>query len=403
MFIPFGTDRAARRRPLITPIIIATNVVVFVAVLLAARMGNVDVDRIVELGAFHTKHPERVWTLFTSMFMHDPTGIAHILFNMIFLWVFGCAVEDRLGRWGFIAFYLCGGSAAALAQWSIAVVLGESSSMIGASGAVMAVTGGFVALFPRARVRMFILFFFIGIIWVPAMLVVGIFFFLDVFGQLTNFMGMSSSNTAFAAHIGGSIFGFLVAFLLLATKILKSDDFDIFFLFKQSRRRAAMRAAVGESAAGPWESATADTARRLEHAQRKKPAPPREPEIFRDARGDIARLLRNHDTEEAAQRYASVLQEHSEFVLSVDLQLDVASALFAAGDFKAAAQAYELYLERYKNDRKIIETAILLAVIFVRKDRNPKRALELLDEFEPRLVEQSHRDLATTLRKELAE
>ena len=336
------------------------------------------------------------------MFLHDPTGIAHILFNMIFLWVFGCALEDRLGRWGYLAFYLCGGIAAALAQWALAAATGEPALMLGASGAVMAVTGGFVALFPRARVRMFILFFIIGVVWVPAMLVVGIFFLLDVLGQVFDFLGMRQNSTAFAAHIGGSIFGFVVAFLLLATKILKSDDFDIFYLFKQSRRRAAMRVAVGQSASGPWESATADTSKRLEKAQKRKPPPPRESELIRGARADIARLLREHDPAEAAHRYASILADNPKIVLPADQQLDVASALFASGNFKQAAQSYELYLERYRHDRRRVETAILMAVLYVRKERNFERARELLDEFEPRIIEPKHQQLAASLRNELA-
>lgn len=402
MFIPFGTDRTTRRSPVITPAIIAANIIVFIGVLLIARLGDMDVYAITDVGAFDTTHPGRVWTIFSSMFLHNPTGIAHILFNMIFLWVFGCAMEDRLGRWGFLIFYLCGGIAAAFAQWILALTMGEPSKVIGASGAIMAVTGGFVALFPRARVRMFVLFFIIGVVWVPAMLVVGLYFFLDVLGQAFNFLGMRQSNTAFAAHIGGSVFGFVVAFLLLATKMIKSDDFDIFYLLKQSRRRAAMRAAVGQSAAGPWESAVADTEKRLERASKKKPAPPRESEVVRAARADIARLLREHDPTEASRRYASLLKENPKVTLAADQQLDVASALFANGDFAVAAQAYELYLERYRHDRRRVETAVLLSVLYVRKEKNYQRAKELLDEFEPRIAETSHQQLVATLRGELA-
>ena len=114
MLIPFGTDRALKRRPVITQSLVALNVIVYVLILAAYRYGGSDLENIIGWGAFDTRQPGRIWTLLTSMFLHDPNGISHILFNMIFLWAFGCAVEDRLGRLGFLGFYLMGGLAAAL-------------------------------------------------------------------------------------------------------------------------------------------------------------------------------------------------------------------------------------------------------------------------------------------------
>ena len=114
MLIPLGTDRALKRKPVITQTLIGLNVVIYVLILAAFRYGGLDLEEIISWGAFDTRRPERVWTLVTSMFLHDPGGIGHILFNMVFLWSFGCTVEDRLGRLGFLSFYLAGGVAAAL-------------------------------------------------------------------------------------------------------------------------------------------------------------------------------------------------------------------------------------------------------------------------------------------------
>ena len=402
MLIPLGTDRTLKRRPIITQTLIGLNVVVYVLILGAFRYGGADLDEIIGWGGFDTRRPDRIWTLFTSMFLHDPSGIGHILFNMIFLWAFGCAVEDRLGRLGFLAFYLSGGVAAALMQWLFASIQGEPSLMIGASGAVCAVTGGFAALFPRAKIRVFILFFFIGVTWIPALVVVGLFFALDFIGQITNFLGMRTGNTAFAAHLGGSAFGFSIAFMLLASKILKRDDFDIFFLIKQSRRRAAMRSATAESVGGPWASASADTPDRLKKLKAKKPAAPTEPPIIREARNDIRNLLVEHQPEEAARRYASMLKDHPNFMLSADHQLDVASTLFSKGSFDEAAKAYELFLDKHPHDRRVIETAMLLAVLYVRKRPAPEKARRVLDHYEERFRTQGHAALADTLREEIA-
>ncbi len=403
MLIPLGTDRALKRKPVITQALIGLNVLIYVLILAAFRYGGSDLEEIIGWGAFDTRRPERVWTLFTSMFLHDPGGISHILFNMIFLWAFGCAVEDRLGRLGFLGFYLAGGVAAALMQWLLASLQGDPSQMIGASGAVCAVTGGFAALFPRAKIRVFILFFFIGVSWIPALVVVGLFFALDFIGQLTNFLGLRTGNTAFAAHLGGSVFGFSIAFLLLATKLLKRDDFDIFFLFKQSRRRAAMRAATAESVGGPWASASADTPDRLQKMRSKKPPAPTEPPIVREARNDIRTLLVDHQPKEAARRYASMLKDHPEFMLSADHQLDVASTLFADGAFDEAAIAYELFLGKHPHDRRVIETAMLLAVLYVRKKPSPEKARIILDRYDERFRTQGHAALAVSLREEILE
>jgi membrane associated rhomboid family serine protease len=401
MFIPFGTDRTPKQSPVITPAIVVINMAVFAIVLVFARESGQGIEQTIDMGAFDSTRPWRIWTFLTCLFLHDPNDVFHVIFNMIFLWVFGCAVEDRMGRIGFTIFYLCGGFASVLVQWAASAIQGDPTSMIGASGAVMAVTGAFVALFPRARVRMLFFLILIGVVWVPAMVVVGIFFALDVLGQMTDFLGMGSSNTAYFAHIGGSLFGFGTAFMLLMTGILKHDDFDIFYLFKQSRRRAEMRAAVAGTAGGPWASASADTGRRLAANMKKRKATPEEPPEIRHARADIARLIREHDQPEAARRYASILKEHPEITLPAEQQLDVASTFFAQESFSEAAQAYELYLKRFKSERRRTETALLLAVLYVRKAPNPTRAREILDELEPVVRDPGHQRLVTELRGEL--
>ena len=304
----------------------------------------------------------------------------------------------------FTAFYLAGGIASAVAQWGISEALGEHSLVVGASGAVMAVTGAFVAFFPRARVRVLLIFILIGVYWMPAMLVVGIYFALDIIGQITNALGMRTSNTAFAAHLGGSIFGFATAFGLLATGLLKRDNFDIFYLFKQFRRRSAMRAAVGQSAAGPWAAAQADTPERLAKQAKKprKPAPPSEPPEVRAARAAIMQLLKAHDPSAAARKYAELLREHSKITFAVNQQLDLASALFAESLFAAAAIAYELYLTRYPNDRRRHETMLLLALLYTRKEQNPERARELIDLASARMRDPEHIALLDALRSELS-
>ena len=147
-------------------------------------------------------------TLFTSMFMHG--GWLHIIFNMLFLWIFGNNVEDSMGRIRFAFFYLLGGLAAVAAQ--IAVDADSTVPTVGASGAIAAVLGGYILLYPHARVLSVIfLFFFFTFVEIPAMVMLGVWLllqFLPAVGQLASpELGGEGGGVAYFAHIGGFLFG----------------------------------------------------------------------------------------------------------------------------------------------------------------------------------------------------
>ena len=152
--------------------------------------------------------PSTILTAFTSMFMHG--SILHLGGNMLFLWIFGNNVEDSMGAIKFIVFYLLGGIAADVAH--IALSAGSDIATLGASGAVAGVLGGYLLLFPRARVVtvVFIIFFF-TILELPAMLVLGLWFVLQVVsGTLDSFNPAGEGGgVAYFAHIGGFVFGLL--------------------------------------------------------------------------------------------------------------------------------------------------------------------------------------------------
>ncbi len=142
-------------------------------------------------------------TLLTSIFMHG--GLLHLGGNMLFLWIFGNNIEDSMGRAKFVAFYLLGGLAATLAQ----TLVDTSSTVpsIGASGAVAAVLGGYALLYPRARVvTLVIIIVFITIIELPALLVLGLWFLLQLYDASQPVAG-EGGGIAYFAHIGGFVFG----------------------------------------------------------------------------------------------------------------------------------------------------------------------------------------------------
>jgi membrane associated rhomboid family serine protease len=154
-----------------------------------------------------------VWlTFFTAMFMHG--GLLHIGGNMLFLWIFGNNIEDSMGRVKFTVFYFAGGIVATLAQYLAGP--DEQIPTLGASGAIAAVLGGYALLYPRARVvTLVFIIFFITIITLPALVVLGVWFLLQFLDASSQPAG--GGGVAVWAHIGGFVFG-LTAIKLFASR-----------------------------------------------------------------------------------------------------------------------------------------------------------------------------------------
>ena len=153
-------------------------------------------------------------TVITSMFLHG--GWIHLGGNMLYLWIFGNNVEDRFGRLGFLAFYLFGGVIAAGTQ--VAVDPGSSTPVLGASGAIAAVLGAYLVLYPGARVLSLVfLGFFYQLLQIPAVIVLGLWFVLQlVSGAMSLGVPSSGGGVALFAHIGGFVAGALVALVVRA-------------------------------------------------------------------------------------------------------------------------------------------------------------------------------------------
>ncbi len=203
MFFPYKDDNPRILVPKVTYGIIALNVLAFLYQMnLAMSGGDADAKFIYTFGLVPAQF--HVLNLFTSMFLHG--GIAHILGNMWFLWIFGDNVESALGHVRYAIFYFLCGLAAGLAQ--VIINVDSLIPMVGASGAIAGVLGAYLMRYPRAQVHVFIfIFFFFTTIKVPAIIVLGIWFLT----QLTNGLATLGFNTtggvAWFAHIGGFIAG----------------------------------------------------------------------------------------------------------------------------------------------------------------------------------------------------
>lgn len=218
MFIPIGTEEATKRHtfPIITVVIVVLNSLVFLFELFLLFMGG---DRalavfIRNFGVVPASitSGQSIYTLVTAMFVHG--SLTHVGFNMLYLLAFGDNIEDRLGHWRYLIFYLLTGLLASLVQ--VAFNPGSQVPSVGASGAIAGVLGSYLLLFPKSRVRVF---FFLGPLShttrISAMFYVGFWFVTQFFSGLLS-LGVATAETggvAYGAHIGGFIAGLGMAFV----------------------------------------------------------------------------------------------------------------------------------------------------------------------------------------------
>ena len=203
------TDASRRpvRMPVVTALIILVNLIAFVMELTRGEAFVTEWSVIpAQISAGH-----RWITILTAMFLHG--SWSHILGNMVFFWAFGPEVEDAMGPVRYLIFYLCGGVVAMLAQ-----VLADPHSTVpnlGASGAIAAVMGAFLVMYPRDQIKsVLMIFVFVKITFVPACLLIGV-WFLTQLVQAGQVAQSQSGGVAYLAHVGGFIFGVVVARLFL--------------------------------------------------------------------------------------------------------------------------------------------------------------------------------------------
>ena len=209
--IPLSDVIPSRTKPVVTVGLIVVNAVVFLYQLMLPEPAlQVFVGSYALIPAWFS-----VPALFTSQFLHG--GWMHVISNMLYLWIFGDNVEDRLGHVPFLIFYLGAGAAAALLQTLFNPF--SSVPMLGASGAIAGVMGAYFVLYPKSRIVTLVpLFFFFQIIEVPAIFFLGIWFLMQLLSGVGS-LGVSNAaggGVAFWAHIGGFVAGLLIGLVLRA-------------------------------------------------------------------------------------------------------------------------------------------------------------------------------------------
>ena len=357
----------------------------------------------------------RWYGFFSYQFVH--ADWMHLAGNMLFLWVFGPAVEDRFRRIGFLLFYLLGGAFAGFAHMvlesgaapadagsmgqSLGASLAAAPPVVGASGAIACVTGAYLVLFPLATVRVLWFFGFFGVYHFPAWIFIVFAVFKDLWGSAWNALGAAGENIAFGAHLGGYAFGAMVAFVLLAFKVIPREPYDLFSIGKHAHRRRQFKE-LATSGRSPWLNDAGKAVQVAPESRKGTPkTSPAEVERQAAARSAVVRALAEGRGDEACRGYESLLAENPRAILPREQQLEVGNYLTACGKHSSAAAAYELFIERYPGDRQAVEVKLMLAVICARYLNDPVRAKTMVEQVRNSRPDAAHQRVADELAKEL--
>ncbi len=375
MLIPLTTDRPRRRNPVLIHVLVLMNALIFVWTLSVQSGAQGDAARLIQTLAVQNDG-FRWYQLLTSAFLHG--GWMHLIFNMIVLMALGPNVEDKLGHVGFSLLYVIGAAASGGAH-----LLVSDNPAIGASGAIAAVTGAYLVLFPNTRIICFFILTFSRIA-VPAWWFIGLSIAIDL---LANGFG-SDSGVAHAAHLGGYFFGIGSVMLLLWAKVLKREPCDLFTVLRHRKRRADFAKAARSHEQFVQE--------RVGAARTESPRM----RAMYEARAKIGRHVSGGEMEKAADEYRVFLDEFGSeepaTVMSRDLQLKLAEHLVRSGDRASAARAYTAFGRQYATDRET-PGALLIAALMLAEDLGkPEEARPLIEEALPKLAGQE-RELAQAL------
>jgi membrane associated rhomboid family serine protease len=306
-------------------------------------------------------------TFFSYAFIH--ANWVHLLENLLALYIFGNNVNDRLGHVGYLAFYLAGAVFA-----GIGFVIADTSGLpvIGASGAVMAVMGAYLALYPRSNITILSVLFFVGTFEVPSMYLIIIFFGLDLIGNLTG-----SVSVAHMAHISGMLFGFGMGMGLLVARLLPRDPFDFLALVQRWHRRREYKNLVRRGY-NPFGYVAHQPPARPEKATADPEAADPNLERIRELRAEINEAIAHHNLPHAAIMFLDLRNLDPRQVLARQAQLDVANQLASQQFFPQAADAYEQFLRHYPNFEQIEQVQLMLGLICGRYLGQYDRAKSLL-------------------------
>lgn len=364
MLLPIRTNIRPWRTPYMNYALILINVAIFAV----TYFGQTQIQKYVTAYMLTPAYPY-LWQFITYAFLHGSVG--HILGNMYFLYMFGNNVNDRLGHLGYLAFYLAGAVFSALGHIAASSFYGTGAAtpILGASGAIAAVAGAYLVLYPQTLITIVYWFFIIGTMEIPALYLIIIkMIFID------NIISRSAANVAYDAHLGGYAFGILSILLLRAIGLLSEDQLDLWSMIKRWNRRRVYQdvVAAGVDPFGGIISKKIEVKEVQTEAQRQAD------ERITSMRQEILTRINQGNIASAADLYKELLKENVAQPMPRQALLDIANQFMSSGNWSDAATAYEKFLSYYGSFEFSEQVMLMLGIIYGRYLPDTKKALDYL-------------------------
>ena len=364
IILPYRTNIRPRRTPYANYALIAVNVFVFfLEYHQNPATGKLEFRPWVQHFMLAAVRPE-LWQFVSYAFLHG--GLMHIIGNMFFLYLFGNNVNDKLGNIGYMCFYLAGAVFSGIGH-----TLVGGANVLGASGAVAAVTGAYLVIFPQTLITVLYWFFFIGTIEVPAL-----YFIVFKMIIIDNVIIRYTAYVAYDAHLAGYAFGIAAMVVMLATGLISTSSFDLWAMMKQWNRRRVYRDAVS-SGYDPF-TGRAKT-RRIKVKEVKSPAEQQKDEKSQELRNEISKRITERNLPSAAALYLELMNHDSGQILPRQNLLDIANQLAGDNKHTESARAYEQFLTHYSTYEYAEQVELMLGILYCRYLNQPKQAVKYLE------------------------
>ena len=359
MILPIRTSIRPSRTPYTNYALIAANVAIFLLQHhIDPHTHNLAFRPWVSQLMLTPAYPH-LWQFVSYAFLHG--SLMHIIGNMFFLYLFGNNVNDKLGHVGYLCLYLAGAVFSAVGHTLISL-----NPVLGASGAVAAVTGAYLVLFPQTLITVVYWFFFIGTMDLPAFYFIG---FKLIFWD--NVLERRIPNVAYEAHLAGYAFGIAAMLIMLATGLLTTTGFDLWSTIKQWNRRRRYRDAVS-TGFDPF-TGRAPT-KQIKVKDVTKPIDKQKMQKIEQLRNDIASRMLQRNLSDAAEKYLELIKLDSSQILPSQYLLDITNQLVGENKHADAAKAYEQFLAHYVKYEYIEQVQLMLGLLYSRYLDKPRLA-----------------------------
>lgn len=361
MLLPIRTSISPRQTPYINYALIVVNVFIFLLTYVSPH-----VDPFTREAHFLRPWAEQfvldprpghlfLWQFVSYAFLH--ASFMHIIGNMFFLYLFGNNVNDKLGHIGYLCFYLAGAVLSGVGH-----TLMSSDSVLGASGAVAAVTGAYLVLFPQTLITVIYWFFFIGTMELPALYFIA--FKLIIWDNMIEPRFGPPISVAHGAHLAGYTFGIVATVGLLATGLISGSSLDLWAMIKRWNRRRLYRDVVS-SGYDPFTGRNTTKHIRVKEVIKSAAEQQKEQQIA-ELRTAISDRLAQRNLAGATEVYLEMMELDDQQVLPRQQLLDIGNQLAGENRHVEAASAYEQFLAHYGGYEYAEQVELMLGILYAR-------------------------------------